>query len=313
MEMQHVRYFVALAHALNFARAAKRCSVSPSALTRAIQQLEHEMGGPLFHRERGNTHLSELGRIMLPYLALVDESCRAARHQALELKRLDQATLKIATMCTIGPQIVSNFLVRFQTQHPGVEIKVIDTGASQMLDMLSKGDIEIAVGEVPRELSDSLYQLPIFEERFVVVLPPDHRLLSQDAIRATDIDGEPYISRSRCEGIEPIRKELLSRGVRLHQVFSSPRDDWVLGMIKAGQGLGFFPEFAVVDQELDVRPLVEPSFTRTIYVSTLSGRSHSPIVGAFIREVRLYPWPKSQPQAATRDTIFLSQKMAAFC
>jgi len=53
MEMQQVRYFVALAQELNFTRAADRCNVSQPALTRAIQQLEHELGGPLFHRERG--------------------------------------------------------------------------------------------------------------------------------------------------------------------------------------------------------------------------------------------------------------------
>ena len=77
MEMQQVRYFVALAQTLNFTRAAEQCNVSQPALTRAIQQLEHELGGPLFHRERGNTHLSELGRMMLPYL----QRSRKARAQ----------------------------------------------------------------------------------------------------------------------------------------------------------------------------------------------------------------------------------------
>jgi DNA-binding transcriptional LysR family regulator len=68
MEMQQVRYFLALARTLNFTRAAEAANVSQPALTRAIQQLEHELGGPLFHRERANTHLSELGKMMLPYL-----------------------------------------------------------------------------------------------------------------------------------------------------------------------------------------------------------------------------------------------------
>ena len=88
MEMQQVRYFVALADTLNFTRAAEKCNVSQPALTRAIQQLEHEFGGPLFHRERGNTHLSELGRMMLPYLQTVDEQTKAAREQARAVKRI---------------------------------------------------------------------------------------------------------------------------------------------------------------------------------------------------------------------------------
>ena len=311
MEMQQVRYFVALAGTLNFTRAAEHCNVSQPALTRAIQQLEHELGGPLFHRERGNTHLSELGRMMLPYLQSVEESCRAARDQARAVKRLEQATLTIGTMCTIGPQLVSDLLVRFQAQHPAVEVRVIDSGGPQMIEMLEKGELEVAIVGVPGELPESLHQLPIFQERFVIVLPPNHRLVAFDEIPSAELDKEPYVSRSNCEVFEPVRKELQSRGVFLRQVFSSPRDDWVQGMIKAGLGLGFFPEFSVTDPELAVRPLVNPSFNRTIYLATVRGRPHSPAVGAFVQEARRFPWPTSRLPASSSETIVVGQEIMA--
>jgi DNA-binding transcriptional LysR family regulator len=294
MEMQQVRYFVALADTLNFTRAAEKCNVSQPALTRAIQQLEHELGGPLFHRERGNTHLSELGRMMLPYLQTVEEQTKAAREQARAVKKLERATLTIGTMCTIGPQLVSELMIRFQAAHPDVEVRVIDAGAPQMIEMLEKGELEVAIVGVPEELPESLHQLPIFEENFVIVLPPNHRLCMSNPIRASELDKEPYVSRTNCEVFEPVRKELNSRGVFLRQVFSSPRDDWVQGMIKAGLGVGFFPEFAVTDPDLVVRPLVEPSFSRTIYLTTVRGRPHSPAVGAFVKEARRYPWPATR-------------------
>jgi DNA-binding transcriptional LysR family regulator len=313
MEMQQVRYFVALAGALNFTRAAEQCNVSQPALTRAIQQLEHELGGPLFHRERGNTHLSELGRMMLPYLQAVEESARAARDQARAVKRLERVTLTIGTMCTIGPSLMSELLVRFQASHPDVEVQVIDAGAPQMIEMLEKGELEVAVVGVPGELPESLHQLPIFEERFVIVLPPNHRLVNFDEIPSSELDKEPYVSRSNCEVFEPVRKELHSRGVFLRQVFSSPRDDWVQGMIKAGLGLGFFPEFSVTYPELVVRPLVDPSFYRTIYLATVRGRPHSPAVGAFVQEARRFPWPNSRlPASTSGDTIVVGEKVMAF-
>src|SRR6266567_4737328 len=62
MEMHQVRYFLAVAEALNFTRAARRCDVSQPTLSRAIKSLEAELGGDLFRREGKNTHLSELGR-----------------------------------------------------------------------------------------------------------------------------------------------------------------------------------------------------------------------------------------------------------
>lgn len=293
MEMQQVRYFVALAQTLNFTRAAEQCNVSQPALTRAIQQLEHELGGPLFHRERGNTHLSELGRMMLPYLESVEQQARAAREHARAVKKLQSGTLSVGAMCTIGPQLVAELIVRFRTAHPEVEVAVVDGGAPAMIDKLEKGELEVAIVGVPDELPDIFHQLPIFQERFVIVLPPNHPLTASNPIRAAQLDKEPYVSRSNCEVFEPVRRDLNSRGVFLRKVFSSPRDDWVQQMIKSGLGLGFFPEHCVSDPDLVVRPLVEPSYTRTIYLATVRGRPHSPAVGAFVQEARRYPWPAS--------------------
>ena len=311
MEMQQVRYFVALAGTLNFTRAAEQCNVSQPALTRAIQQLEHELGGPLFHRERGNTHLSELGRMMLPYLQSVEESCRAARDQARAVKKLEHATLTIGSMCTIGPQLISELLVQFRTQHSDVEVQIMDAGGPQMIEMLEKGDLEVAIVGVPGELPESLHQLPIFEERFVILLPPNHRLAAFDEIPAAELDEEPYVNRSNCEVFELVQKELDRRGVSLRKVFSSPRDDWVQGMVKAGLGYGFFPEFSVTDPDLVVRPLVNPSFNRTIYLTTVRGRPHSPAVGAFVQEARRYRWPTTRLPTGTSETIVVGQQSLA--
>src|SRR5579871_6750840 len=68
MELFQVRYFLALTKTLNFTRAAETCHVSQPALTRAIQRLEEELGGPLLYRERSQTQLTALGRAMAPHL-----------------------------------------------------------------------------------------------------------------------------------------------------------------------------------------------------------------------------------------------------
>ena len=88
MEMHQVRYFLALCGELNFTRAAERCHVAQPSLTRAIKQLEEEMGGALFHRERANTHLSELGRTLKPYLEQVYARAEQAKREAQDFIRL---------------------------------------------------------------------------------------------------------------------------------------------------------------------------------------------------------------------------------
>lgn len=291
MEMQQVRYFVSLAQTLNFTRAAEQCNVSQPALTRAIQQLEHELGGPLFHRERNNTHLSELGRMMLPYLETVYASTLAAKDAAKSAKKIENVTMTLGAMCTIGPQLIADLIVRFQAEHPDVEVRVIDGEASAMIEKLEKGDLHLSIVGVPDELPDTLHQVPVFTERFVIVIPRDHPWAEKNAIRVAELNGEPYVGRTNCEVFQMVTQDFARRGVTTKKVFSSPRDEWVQKMIKAGLGFGFFPEYCVTDPDLIVRPLIEPGYSRTIYLATVRGRPHSPAIGAFVREARRHTWP----------------------
>jgi hypothetical protein len=82
MEMHQVRYFLALCEERNFTRAAKRCGVSQPSLTNAIKRLEAELGGSLFHRDRVNTRMSDLGILVRSELVQIDRSATEAKHKA---------------------------------------------------------------------------------------------------------------------------------------------------------------------------------------------------------------------------------------
>src|ERR671917_2286200 len=98
MEMHQVRYFLAVCDELNFTRAAERCNVAQPSLTRAIKLLEEELGGVLFHRERANTHLSELGRMVKPYLEKVYTEAQEAKRCASEFTKLKRTALKLGVI-----------------------------------------------------------------------------------------------------------------------------------------------------------------------------------------------------------------------
>ncbi len=82
MELNQIRYFVTLAALLHFTRAAEACHVSQPALTKSIQKLEDELGGPLLHRERSRTQLTDLGRLMLGPMQRMLNAARDASQQA---------------------------------------------------------------------------------------------------------------------------------------------------------------------------------------------------------------------------------------
>lgn len=290
MEMQQIKYFMALAETLNFTRAAEVSNVTQPALTRAIKNLEAELGGPLFHRERNKTHLSELGRMMFPYFDSIQMSADDAKNTAKSLGQLDHGRLKIGIMCTIGPATISNFLMRFYREYPEIRLDVIDMSAAALSEKLANGDLEIALFAAPGELDGRFHGLPLFDERFVLVVPHDHRLTKLSTVPCRELDGEAYVNRANCEYNDAVDEQFLRQGIRTRKVFSSERDDWVLGMIKAGMGFGYFPEYAVAEGDLAIRPLVDPEFVRTTKLVTVRGRPHSPAVGAFVRQARNENW-----------------------
>lgn len=296
MEMQQVKYFLALSQALNFTRAAEAANVSQPALTRAIQQLEHELGGPLFHRERGNTHLSELGRIVLPYFEAISSQVQAARDHALRVKRMDVATLRIAAMSTVGPVLLCDLLMKVRNDHPNVEFDVIGESLDGAIAALREGKVDIALVAGSEEVSGRFHTVTLSEERLVVVVSPDHAFAAKNAVGLDDLDGQAFVHRTNCQIFESIARLLCERGVQLKKVLSSGRDDWVQEMVRAGIGFAVMPESSVTDPRLVVRRLIAQDAVRTVVLATARGRPHSPAVGAFISAARTAQAVRTRPR-----------------
>ena len=91
MEMQQIRYFLAVCSERNFTRASKLCRVSQPSLTRAIKLLEREFGGPLFRRERGDSPLTELGEIVRPHLSEIFAQSHSAKAHAHEFMSISSS------------------------------------------------------------------------------------------------------------------------------------------------------------------------------------------------------------------------------
>src|SRR5215211_1462486 len=99
MDMHHIRYFLAVCETLNFTRAAEKCNITQPALSRAIQQLEEELGGLLFRRERNLTHLTDLGALLRPRLEQIIEGVTSAKKEVKRFLTLEQANVTLGVMC----------------------------------------------------------------------------------------------------------------------------------------------------------------------------------------------------------------------
>lgn len=289
MEMHQVRYFLAVCEHLNFTRAAEHCNVAQPSLTRAIKLLEDELGGPLFHRERANTHLTELGQMVRPHLTEVYERTQAVKREALDFGKLKRVKLRLGIMCTISPIMLVELITALQSRHPGMELHLADGAASELDKRLKEGDLEGAIYCDPNGIEDErLHRLVLFREQMMIVMAPTHRLANQPEVRMADLDGECYVNRIQCEYNGDDRPAWDQ--CHWKTVYRSERDDWVLAMVAAGIGFGFMPEKCVNHPGVVARPLVEPEFWREVALVTVRGRPHSPALGALVREATRLSW-----------------------
>ena len=291
MEMHQIRYFLMLAETLNFTRAAEQCHVSQPALTRAIKLLEEELGGLLFSRERTNTHLTELGRMVKPHLEQVYEETQAAKARAEDFLQLRKTVLKLGIMCTIAPDQIIALIGALKARHAGVELQLRDANAWELQEQLLSGALEVAVYCLPgREPDERTHVMPLFREQIMVAINPRHRLANGPAIRVRDLDGETYIHRMNCEFAGYADPVFAAQNVKCTPVYWSERDDWTLAMVASGIGWAFMPEHSVSHPGVVGIPLTEPEFWREVNLVTVRGRRHSPGVGALVHEAMRTRW-----------------------
>lgn len=108
MELQQIRYFLAVQRHGSFSRASDECDVSQPALTLAVKKLEGEIGGELFHREGKRLVLTALGRLVQPALEQAVVGAQSARNIAENFHLLRQAPLRLGLQSTIGPTRVAS-------------------------------------------------------------------------------------------------------------------------------------------------------------------------------------------------------------
>lgn len=291
MEMFQIRYVLAAARSLNFTKAAAECNVSQPALTKAIKNLEAELGTDLFHREGRRVRLSDFGRSMLPHLQHIFDETEATQALAQNFRLLKAAPVRLGVLATIGHLRLARFLADFGQKHQGVDLAVSEETSASLKSKLDEGDLDLAVINPVAGLDQAFNARKLYSERYVVVFPPEHRFGQKNAIRLKDLSGEAYVDRLACEMREMVMGVCQERGVELYARFRSEREDWVQAMVLAGIGFAFMPEYSVTLPGLLQRPLVEPEVAREVCLVTVPGRPFSPAVAAFARAAQSFAWP----------------------
>jgi len=289
MEMHQIRYFLAVACTLNFTRAADECNVSQPSLTRAIKQLEAELGGDLFRRERP-TQLTELGQRMHPLLKQCYEAAAGARSLATAFKSGEVGALKIALTHAVDLSLLIPFLNQIKRQFNRLELRFLRGSSREVAEMLKEGEAELGIAAELDETWDRLDSWPLFTEDFRLVLSKDHRLATRDEIALEDLQSEQWLSRNYCEHADRLSASLREHGLNCgqsHQI-SSERD--LIELLEADIGVAVMPVTSPIPPTLKRTTLEGLDARRTVHLYGVAGRERTAVASAVMRMLRGTDW-----------------------
>ena len=293
MELRHLRYFVALADELHFGRAAERIGIEQSPFSRAIRELEIDLGVRLFIRTSRRTQITRAGERFLVearrILKAVNWARQATRAVAIDVK----GKLRIGVSASISQPRVARLLARCCADQPDVDFQMLDRSQRRQAAQLREGSLDIGLAPAPL-CADGLQSQALWTSTLAVLLPASHLLVGAGAIPITCLQREPRVFCHpelrhifEDEWDRPTGADA-GRPVRYQAV---PGLSMLQEMVGAGTAVGIvLAAQAEAFRRLDVvaRPLADPSRQITIHAISRSGQL-SENVSRFLQRAREIP------------------------
>jgi len=292
MEMHQVKYFLAIARKLNFTRAAEECNVSQPSLTRAIKQLEDELGGELFRRERPQAQLTELGLRMLHPLKQCYDSAMEARSLASAVKRGTVGSLKIAISQSVDLSLVIPHIQQLEKHFGRLALKLWRGTGIQVAEFLKQGDVELAIAGTLEDSWERIDRWPLFVEPFVLVVQQGHKLANQGSITLDELKQERIIRHRYSESEGDILSILSTHGVDINHVDEVATEFDQTKLVELNMGIALVAESTAVGQHLTRLVLNGVELRRTVYLYGVAGRERTPVAATIMKMLRGANWRK---------------------
>ena len=288
MEMQQVRYFLAVARLLNFTRAAEECNVTQPALTRAIKQLEDELGGDLIRREGRHSHLTDLGQRMLPLLQQCHDSALTAKRLADKVTKGEVGGLALAVSRSLDLDQVLGFLAEIERCFPGLRLKLRRGTGAEIAEMLKTGEVDLAIAGPIGERWDRLETWPIFTESFDLVVGVDHPLAMSNALLpdCNPLRGLRFLVHANPDPAEFEPERLASAGLCAENAHEVDTDHDLEALVKAAFGAAILPASTMKDPRARHFAVPALDWNRTIAIYSVAGRHRTREAAALLMLVR---------------------------
>lgn len=244
MEFRQLKYFIAVAEALHFRRAAEIMHIAQPALSQQIRQLELEIGATLFERNHHKVQLTQAGKAFYVKAQSVLNDARQAVTEARAVEHGDAGTLVIGFVSTAAINVLPKVLANVRDQMPRAEVRLMELPPSEQIDCLYRSSIDL--GFFHARLEEAAFDsLVVARDRLIVALPKTNKFARRPTIDLKDLSKETAIMPARhatAGYFERARALYQAAGVQPDHVHHTHLLQTGLLLVAAGLGVSLVPE-----------------------------------------------------------------------
>ncbi|MGW2273242.1 LysR family transcriptional regulator [Streptomyces yangpuensis] len=283
MELQQMRYVIAVAETNSFTRAAQRCLVVQSALSHQIARLEKELGARLFERTSRRVRLTPAGAAFLPAARqCLDAAERAAAEVAAAVGEV-RGRLAVGLIPTVAAVDIPAVLKDFHQRHPKARISLSVGASDELVERVRQGEIEVAFLGIPVTAHPrGVMARELARERLVAVVSPDHPLAGETSVDLRRLSSEVFVDLpAKTAGRAQSDLAFTAAGLTREVAFEVTNADYLARLVGAGLGVALLPPGYVAGLAGVATIEVTDAPARTEYV--IWGReSRTPAAAAFL-------------------------------
>jgi len=255
MLLNQITAFVETARRQSVSRAAKALFISQPALTARLKGLEKDLGSQLFVRTPHGMRLTDAGNAFLPYAVRALETLTDGRMQVNALERGGAGRLAIGAAPAVSTYVLPPLLKRFSQGYPRVSISVRTGHSEEILDLVLRE--QVTLGLVRALQHPDIVSTPLYEDRLILVVEPEHHFAVSGRIRMKELADEQLVQFDRTSSYHDLTSALfVTAGVSPAGTMELDNIDAAKKMVEQGFGVALLPQTSVAD-ELEAGALTE--------------------------------------------------------
>lgn len=285
MNLFQIEIFIKVVDIGNFTKAGELLGMTQSGISHNISSLESELGIILLNRGRNGISLTDSGERIIRNMRNILTEAESIKQEAASILGIKKGKIRIGSFSSFSSKMIPTIMSSFRKEFKGIEIEFYEGSYEQIIRWVEDGKVDIGFTSLNRS-TVGLDCIPLIKDRFVLIIPNDHRLREYEQVKVEEIGEEDFIMpRSGCE--ISIQAYLKEKGVSPQVQLSAVDNQTIIAMVREGLGLTIIPELALANDSIDlmIKPLV-PEPSREIVLITKPHKTLPPVVRAFINTVQ---------------------------